>query len=205
MVRSRIANLTPGPSFSHNLCFRCPNGSCETVLDIYVLRPFQWYKTIVNPMFLTPAIAPWRFGSPSELQLPKLGVHLGVWRFNSHTLPYSQPPGSMKCDSRTSLLDHSFTSPCVGNEPKARVATTLMYSWSFFLMISLVFYLSTHLEKLNKCFFKCRKFGISLNPDKCAFMVFLRTILSFIMSKEGKVMDPKKVEALVNMPIPTTP
>jgi hypothetical protein len=36
-------------------------------------------------------------------------------------------------------------------------------------------------------------------------MVFLRTILSFIMSKEGKVMDPKKVEALVNMPIPTTP
>ncbi len=25
------------------------------------------------------------------------------------------------------------------------------------------------------------------------------------MSKEGKVMDPKKVEALINMPIPTTP
>jgi hypothetical protein len=36
-------------------------------------------------------------------------------------------------------------------------------------------------------------------------MVFLGNILGFIMSKEGKVMDPKKVEALVNMPIPTTP
>jgi hypothetical protein len=35
-------------------------------------------------------------------------------------------------------------------------------------------------------------------------MVFLGTILSFIVSKEGKVMDPKKVEALVNMLIPTT-
>ncbi len=65
--------------------------------------------------------------------------------------------------------------------------------------------LSTHLERLKKCFVKCRKFGISLNPDKCAFMVFSRTIQGFIMSKEGKIMNPKKVEALVNMPIPTTP
>jgi hypothetical protein len=32
-------------------------------------------------------------------------------------------------------------------------------------------------------------------------MVFLATILGFIISKEGKVMDLKKVEALVNMPI----
>jgi hypothetical protein len=34
-------------------------------------------------------------------------------------------------------------------------------------------------------------------------MVFSRTILGFIVSKEGKVMDLKKVEALVNMQIPT--
>jgi hypothetical protein len=36
-------------------------------------------------------------------------------------------------------------------------------------------------------------------------MVFSRTILGFIVSNKGKVMDPKKVEALINMPIPTTP
>jgi hypothetical protein len=36
-------------------------------------------------------------------------------------------------------------------------------------------------------------------------MVFSGTDLGFIVSKEGKVMDLKKVEALVNMPIPTTP
>ncbi len=35
-------------------------------------------------------------------------------------------------------------------------------------------------------------------------MVFSRTILGFMVFKENKVMDPKKVEALVNMPIPTT-
>jgi hypothetical protein len=59
----------------------------------------------------------------SGVQLPKLGIHLGVWRFNSHTLPYSQPPGSMQCDSQASLLGLNFVSPCLGREPKASVAT----------------------------------------------------------------------------------
>jgi hypothetical protein len=31
---SQIVNLTLGPSFDHNLCFKCPNGSCEPILDI---------------------------------------------------------------------------------------------------------------------------------------------------------------------------
>jgi hypothetical protein len=63
----------------------------------------------------------------------------------------------------------------------------------------------TYLEIFKKCFLKCREFGISLNLDKCAFMVFSKTILGFTMSKEGKVMDPTKIEALVEMPILTTP
>jgi hypothetical protein len=54
-------------------------------------------------------------------------------------------------------------------------------------------------------FFKCREFDINLNPNKCAFMVFSGTILGFIVSKESKVMDPKKVETLVNMLIPANP
>jgi hypothetical protein len=54
--------------------------------------------------------------------------------------------------------------------------------------------LSTHLEKFKKCFFKCREFGISLSLDKCAFKVFSRTVLGFLVSKKGKIMDPKKVE-----------
>jgi hypothetical protein len=34
VVRSQIVNLTPDPSFGHNLCFECPNGSCEPILQI---------------------------------------------------------------------------------------------------------------------------------------------------------------------------
>jgi hypothetical protein len=36
--------------------------------------------------------------------------------------------------------------------------------------------LSTHLEKLNKWFLKCKEYGISLNPKKCAFMICSQTI-----------------------------
>jgi len=51
---SQTGSLTPGPSFAHNLGYRCPNGSCEAILDIYSSRPSQWHnertKTrIVNP------------------------------------------------------------------------------------------------------------------------------------------------------------
>jgi hypothetical protein len=34
VVGSQIANLTFGPSFGHNLCFKYPNGSCKLILDI---------------------------------------------------------------------------------------------------------------------------------------------------------------------------
>jgi hypothetical protein len=46
--------------------------------------------------------------------------------------------------------------------------------------------LSTHLKKLKKCFLICKEYGISLNLEKCAFMVYSRSILGFVVSKEGK-------------------
>ncbi len=59
-----------------------------------------------------------------------------------------------------------------------------------------------YLSKLRWWFKKCWEYGISLNSEKCAFMVFLRMILLFIISKEGKLLDSKKVEAIVEMPMP---
>jgi hypothetical protein len=40
VVKSQIANSTPELSFGHNLCFRCPNGQCEPILDIYTSIAF---------------------------------------------------------------------------------------------------------------------------------------------------------------------
>ncbi len=47
--------------------------------------------------------------------------------------------------------------------------------------------IDTHLVKFILCFQKCKECGINLNPNKCAFMVFSRMILGFIISKEGKL------------------
>jgi hypothetical protein len=39
--------------------------------------------------------------------------------------------------------------------------------------------MENHLQKLKFCFQKCKKIGINLNLDNCAFMVFSRMILGF--------------------------
>jgi hypothetical protein len=62
--------------------------------------------------------------------------------------------------------------------------------------------LRTHLSKIWRCFEICQEYGISLNPKKCAFMIFSSIILRFIVSKEGKLPNPKKVEVIIKMPIP---
>jgi hypothetical protein len=40
-----------------------------------------------------------------------------------HSLTHSYIPESMKCDSQASLLAHTLANPCLGHEPKAKVAT----------------------------------------------------------------------------------
>ncbi len=81
MAGSQIANLTPDPSFGHNLCFRCPNGSCKPILDIYVVRAFQWYKELLNPLgfnLCDHSLKIWKsIGTPT----PKVETPLEVWGF----------------------------------------------------------------------------------------------------------------------------
>ncbi len=88
LVGNQIANLTPDPSFGPNLCFRCPNGMCDLILDIYVPRVFQWYKFFFSIHWVVaPTITLWKFGSPLRLQLPKWKL---LWERESsfpHTFP----------------------------------------------------------------------------------------------------------------------
>jgi hypothetical protein len=44
-----------------------------------------------------------------------------------------------------------------------------------------------------------------MNLGKCAFMVFSRMIIGFIVSKKGKLPNPKKMQTIVNMPSPKNP
>jgi len=65
--------------------------------------------------------------------------------------------------------------------------------------------MESHWMKLRLCFQKCREYKTSLNPKKCAFIIFSRLILGFIVSKERKFPNPKKVQVIVNMLVPINP
>jgi hypothetical protein len=65
--------------------------------------------------------------------------------------------------------------------------------------------MDSYSQKFILYFQKCIEYGISLNLDKSAFMVFSRMILGFIISKKGKLSYPKKIQAIVNMPPPKNP
>jgi hypothetical protein len=72
VVGSQIVSLTPGPSFAHNLGFRCPNGQCEASFDIYVSRPFQWHQERLNARCFGPcfrALNIWESWRTPNLQL----------------------------------------------------------------------------------------------------------------------------------------
>jgi len=58
VVGSQIANLIPSPSFGHNFCLKCLNGSCKPILNIYIPKDFQLYKDLLNPMGFDPCNCP---------------------------------------------------------------------------------------------------------------------------------------------------
>ncbi len=74
MVGSQIVNLIPCLSFDHNLCCRCPNGSCKAILDIYILRPFQQYKGYLNGGVLTLQSSSEFSRVPKDFKFSLLGV-----------------------------------------------------------------------------------------------------------------------------------
>jgi hypothetical protein len=84
---SRIVSLTPDLSFDHNLCFKCPNGSCEPILNIYIPRAFHWHKKLYEPM----GFDPWNRA---------LKIWESIWDSNSHN---GSSLGSVKVHSSHSL------------------------------------------------------------------------------------------------------
>jgi len=90
VVEIQTANLIPNHFFGHNLCFRCPNGSCEPILNIYVSIAFQWYKKKFNPLDFDPYNFSMNIRESTETLTPKVLTPLGIWGFiPSHFLSLS--------------------------------------------------------------------------------------------------------------------
>ncbi|XP_064997182.1 uncharacterized protein LOC135632503 [Musa acuminata AAA Group] len=62
----------------------------------------------------------------------------------------------------------------------------------------------THLADLAEAFATLRKFGMRLNPTKCAFDVTSGKFLGFIVHERGIDANPEKVQAIINMQSPRT-
>jgi hypothetical protein len=90
VVGSQTVNLTPDSSFFyHNPCFRCPNGSCELISDIYVPAAFQWYKEHLNSMSFDPCDRSLKIWESIKTPTPKVRVPLGMWGFiPSHSFAF---------------------------------------------------------------------------------------------------------------------
>jgi hypothetical protein len=61
-----------------------------------------------------------------------------------------------------------------------------------------------HPNHLRAIFVRCRFYRIRLNPHKCVFCVESSHLLGFIVSRHGIRVDPIKVEAILNLPPPSS-
>jgi hypothetical protein len=62
--------------------------------------------------------------------------------------------------------------------------------------------LEDHEKKLQLCFDCCNQYGISLNIVKCQFLVLKGKLLGHIVSQDGILMDPTKIEVIFLLPLP---
>jgi hypothetical protein len=120
VVRSLAASLTSGLSFDHNLCFKCLNGRCEPILEIYILIAFQWHKGLFLPMGFDPYDCVMKIQESISDSNSHNGSSLGSVKVHSLTF---FTPESMWCDSWVSKLGCNFATPCFDREPKVGVTT----------------------------------------------------------------------------------
>ena len=59
-----------------------------------------------------------------------------------------------------------------------------------------------HMFHLKQIFEHCRKYGISLNPNKCMFVVLDGKLLGHIISKKGISIDPEMIKYIAHIPFP---
>lgn len=57
----------------------------------------------------------------------------------------------------------------------------------------------SHIKGFEETFETLRKYGIKLNPKKCAFGVRAGKFLGYMVTERGVEVNPKKVEAIMNI------
>jgi len=61
-----------------------------------------------------------------------------------------------------------------------------------------------HFSHLWQVFLRCRKYGMSLNPNKSVFGASVGKLLGHVVSEAGISIDPERVKAISFVPAPTS-
>jgi hypothetical protein len=123
VVESPTVNLTPDLSFGLNLCFKCSNGRCEPILDIYVSIAFQCYKELSKAIGFNPNNYALKIQESIWDSNSQHGSSLGSVRVHSLTL--FALSGACDVTPGSSSSPATLQPPHLGHEPKARVTTHL--------------------------------------------------------------------------------
>ena len=59
-----------------------------------------------------------------------------------------------------------------------------------------------HIIHLRHILYRCRRYGISLNPKKSIFCVTKGKLLGFVVSKDGMMIDHERAEVISKLPPP---
>ncbi len=156
MVGSQIANLIPSLSFGHELCFKCPNGSCEPILDIYVSITFQWCKGLFKARGFDLYNHCLKIRESTGIPTPNMGVHLGVWMF-IFTLPHT--PGSFSWSNLLQTLT-LVASPRLGL--RQFLYDPIMYCFIQTITSSFYHVLLHSIEHMIICILLIQSFTLSL-------------------------------------------
>ena len=63
---------------------------------------------------------------------------------------------------------------------------------------------ANHLAALERFFERIRQFRLRLNLKKCTFGVTSGKLLGYMVSERGIEVDPDKIRAILDMPVPRT-
>ena len=63
---------------------------------------------------------------------------------------------------------------------------------------------SDHLTYVRKFFDRLRHYNLKLNPAKCTFGIPAGKLLGFIVSRRGIELNPSKIKAIQELPLPKT-
>ena len=129
------------------------------------------------------------FSGYNQIQIKPEDQHKTTFIFPWGTFTYRKMPFDLKNAQATSQRAMSYTFHDITQFVEAYLDDLAAHSKKKV----------DHLAHLRAIFDRCRKYKIRLNPLKCSFCVIVGRLLGFIISKHGIMVDPLKVEAILQL------